>query len=86
MGKKVIMRFTVTVREAVILNLGQFITDLGNSKDLLKGREGSAVLSCDGHLLLKILGGKFSYVRLPTLFQKTCTKNKTLLRYFNLNY
>lgn len=40
MGRKVIMRFIVTVREDVILNLGQFITDLGNSKNLLKGREG----------------------------------------------
>lgn len=67
MGKKVIMRFTV--REAVKLNLGQFITELGNSKDLFKGREGSAALSRDGHLLLKILEGEFSYVRLPTPFQ-----------------
>lgn len=55
---------------AVILNLGHFITNLGNSKDLLKGREGSAALFSDGHLLLKILGGEFSYVRLPTLFTK----------------
>lgn len=85
-GGKVVMRFRVTVREAVILNLGQFITDLGNGKHLLKGRERSAALSCNGHLLLKILGGEFSYVRLPTLFQNVCTKNKTLLWYFNLNY
>lgn len=57
------MRFTVTDREAAILavNLGQFITDEGNSKDFMKGREGSAALSCDEELLLKMLREQEKY-------------------------
>lgn len=50
MGKKSILRFTVTVREVVLLavNLGRVISDSGNSKDLLRGRAWSAALPAMG--------------------------------------
>lgn len=60
MGKKGVLRFTVADREVVFLavNLGRIISDSGNSKDLLKGRAGSAALPVVGGLLLKMLRGQ----------------------------
>lgn len=61
-GKKGVMRFTDTVMEAVILptNLGQFMTDQGNRKDLIEGTEGIAALSGNGDLLLKWFRGLYT--------------------------